>query len=195
MKKVLFLLTAISLLSACSSNFSITKRRYNKGFYIATSHKNEAAPQHKSDKKVQPVPSNTSVETVIVKAETTAPENSAPTSPATKNATVNKLSKIAPIAKTVIATRNKVAPIKHTTTASIDIPKNKAITTSNHQNRAADTNTILLVILAILIPCLAVYLKDDKISTLFWITLVLQILLVTWVVAMVLAILHVMGKL
>jgi len=44
------------------------------------------------------------------------------------------------------------------------------------EGREADTNTILLVILAVLLPPLAVYLHQGEINTKFWITLILWVL-------------------
>lgn len=41
---------------------------------------------------------------------------------------------------------------------------------------STDTNTLLLVILAILLPPLAVYLHEDAINTKFWIDLILTLL-------------------
>ena len=44
------------------------------------------------------------------------------------------------------------------------------------EGKETDTNTILLVILAILLPPLAVYLHQGEINTKFWITLILWLL-------------------
>lgn len=76
---------------------------------------------------------------------------------------------------------------------------------SDATNGGADTNTILLVILAILLPPLAVYLKDGSASTLFWITLILCLIgggpffgwyggyfFGLWGIAMILALLRVL---
>ena len=52
---------------------------------------------------------------------------------------------------------------------------------SKEQGYEADTNTILLVILAILLPPLAVYLHQGEINTKFWIALILWLL--GWAVA------------
>ena len=52
---------------------------------------------------------------------------------------------------------------------------------SQEQGYEADTNTILLVILAILLPPLAVYLHEGEINTKFWIALILWLL--GWAVA------------
>ncbi|MBY0481930.1 MAG: YqaE/Pmp3 family membrane protein [Chitinophagaceae bacterium] len=43
-------------------------------------------------------------------------------------------------------------------------------------NEDADTNTVLLAILAILLPPLAVYLHEKTINTKFWISLILSLL-------------------
>lgn len=58
--------------------------------------------------------------------------------------------------------------------------------------RAADTNTILLVILAILLPPLAVFLYEEAITTKFWISLLLTLLL--FVPGIIYAILVVTGN-
>ena len=47
---------------------------------------------------------------------------------------------------------------------------------SKEQGYEADTNTILLVILAFLLPPLAVYLHQGEINSKFWITLILWLL-------------------
>jgi uncharacterized membrane protein YqaE (UPF0057 family) len=195
MKKALLLLTAITFLASCSGHFSISKRRYNKGFYIASAHKNAPKPQQNSEKKAQPVPANASVESMIVKDDSNVAIATESSSPAKTEHTINKFERIATITKTVIGAKNKITPINHSLSTSIDLPKAKTIAKSHHQNKIAETNTLLLVILAILVPCLAVYLKDDSLSKLFWITLILQVIVVTWIIAMVLAILHILGKL
>jgi uncharacterized membrane protein YqaE (UPF0057 family) len=59
------------------------------------------------------------------------------------------------------------------------------------QGKDADTNTILLVILAILLPPLAVYLHQNAINTKFWISLVLTLLF--WVPGVIYALLVVLG--
>ncbi len=45
-----------------------------------------------------------------------------------------------------------------------------------NKNSGGDTNTILLCILAILLPPLAVYLKEGEINSKFWISLLLTLL-------------------
>ena len=55
----------------------------------------------------------------------------------------------------------------------------------------ADTNTLLLVILAILLPPLAVYLHQGEINNKFWISLILTILF--WIPGVIYALVVVLG--
>lgn len=55
----------------------------------------------------------------------------------------------------------------------------------------ADENTILLVVLAIIIPPLAVYLHQGEINTKFWISLILTLLL--WLPGAIYSLLVVLG--
>ncbi|RTL61077.1 MAG: YqaE/Pmp3 family membrane protein [Sphingobacteriales bacterium] len=56
----------------------------------------------------------------------------------------------------------------------------------------ADTNTLLLVILAILLPPLAVYLHEGQINTKFWISLLLTILF--WIPGVIYALIVILGN-
>jgi uncharacterized membrane protein YqaE (UPF0057 family) len=56
----------------------------------------------------------------------------------------------------------------------------------------ADTNTILLCILAILLPPLAIYLKEGEINAKFWIGLLLTLLI--WLPGVIYALLVVLGN-
>jgi uncharacterized membrane protein YqaE (UPF0057 family) len=55
----------------------------------------------------------------------------------------------------------------------------------------ADTNTLLLVILAILLPPLAVYLHQGEINTKFWISLILTLLF--WLPGVIYALIVILG--
>lgn len=59
------------------------------------------------------------------------------------------------------------------------------------EGRVEDERTILLVILAILLPPLAVYLYENAITTKFWISLILTLLF--WVPGIIYALLVVLG--
>src|SRR6476469_3631574 len=56
----------------------------------------------------------------------------------------------------------------------------------------SDTNTILLVILAILLPPLAVYLYEGEINTRFWISIILTLLF--WIPGVIYALILILGK-
>lgn len=57
--------------------------------------------------------------------------------------------------------------------------------------RQADTNTLLLVILAILLPPLAVYLHEGAINNRFWISLLLTLLF--WIPGVIYALIIILG--
>lgn len=57
--------------------------------------------------------------------------------------------------------------------------------------KAADTNTLLLVILAILLPPLAVYLHQGEINSKFWISLLLTLLF--WLPGVIYALIVILG--
>jgi uncharacterized membrane protein YqaE (UPF0057 family) len=56
--------------------------------------------------------------------------------------------------------------------------------------RAAETDQVLLVILAILLPPLAVYLKEGEVNSRFWISLILTLLF--WIPGVIFALLVVL---
>ncbi|MBK8951678.1 MAG: YqaE/Pmp3 family membrane protein [Chitinophagaceae bacterium] len=58
--------------------------------------------------------------------------------------------------------------------------------------KEADTNTLLLVILAILLPPLAVYLYEGEINNRFWISLLLTVL--GWLPGIIYAMVLILGK-
>lgn len=58
--------------------------------------------------------------------------------------------------------------------------------------RASDDQTVLLVILSILLPPLAVYLKEDEINSKFWIDLILT--LIFWIPGVIYALLVVFDE-
>ncbi|OIR05747.1 proteolipid membrane potential modulator [mine drainage metagenome] len=59
------------------------------------------------------------------------------------------------------------------------------------QGGEASTNTILLVILAVLLPPLAVYLHENELNTKFWISLILTLLL--WLPGLIYALIVILG--
>jgi uncharacterized membrane protein YqaE (UPF0057 family) len=68
----------------------------------------------------------------------------------------------------------------------------RAFKAAKKAGRETDTNTILLVILAILLPPLAVYLHQGEINTKFWISLLLTLLF--WLPGVVYALIVILGN-
>lgn len=68
----------------------------------------------------------------------------------------------------------------------------KAFKAERKANNEPSTNTLLLVILAILLPPLAVYLHQGEINSKFWISLLLTLLF--WVPGVIYALIVVLGK-
>ncbi|XVJ68054.1 MAG: YqaE/Pmp3 family membrane protein [Lacibacter sp.] len=60
------------------------------------------------------------------------------------------------------------------------------------KNGAADTDTLLLVILAILLPPLAIYLHQGEINNKFWIGLILTLL--GWLPGIIYALIVILGN-
>lgn len=68
----------------------------------------------------------------------------------------------------------------------------KAFKAAQKSGKDSDTNTLLLVILAILLPPLAVYLYEGEINTRFWISLILTLLF--WLPGIIYALVIILGK-
>ncbi|HEX4875103.1 MAG TPA: YqaE/Pmp3 family membrane protein [Chitinophagaceae bacterium] len=68
----------------------------------------------------------------------------------------------------------------------------RAFKAAKKAGKEADTNTLLLVILAILLPPLAVYLHQGEINNKFWISLLLTILF--WVPGVIYALIVILGN-
>lgn len=68
----------------------------------------------------------------------------------------------------------------------------KAFNAAKKAGKEADTNTLLLVILAILLPPLAVYLHQGEINNKFWISLLLTLLF--WLPGVIYALIVILGN-
>lgn len=68
----------------------------------------------------------------------------------------------------------------------------RAFKAAKKAGKEADTNTLLLVILAILLPPLAVYLHQGEINNKFWISLLLTLLF--WVPGVIYALIVILGN-
>lgn len=175
------ILIAVSMFSC--NVLDITKRRYNNGFYVS---KSSFKKQSNSVSAVTETISKESNEQLEI-------ANSAllPVSLEVEN-TKNELSTSSPIAfaskdesKGVEEVKN--APLFKTKSSKASINRlqekeakilNKIAKKNTQGASDADVQLVLLVVLAILLPPIAVYLKRG-IDTLFWITLLLFLLAVS----------------
>lgn len=201
-KKIILLLTGIALLASCSSKFSLQKRKYNKGYYLAISkHKQHSQSNEKAVKNNKPKVQTTANETpdVIVvnsaHSEQSYNENNTPVLATGKievNSSVKKSStKTEPV---ILASAKKAtAPITKKEFKNLVFDLKKA---SRSAKGDSDTNTILLVILCLFpfIALIAMYLKDGKKITLnFWVNLLLHLTVVLWLIFGILVVLDVIN--
>ncbi|MEQ1734176.1 MAG: YqaE/Pmp3 family membrane protein [Bacteroidia bacterium] len=187
MKKIILLssVVASALLLSCSSSINITKKHYSNGYNVSIT-KNETAKPNQTKNEVA-----TTVTTATVVAEeqanVVAENNVVATTVSinTEEGTVN-----APEfteTKTLIA--SNYTPVK-TTTSIVKkmsaVKKIRSLKNTMAVGGGGDVSPVVLAILCIIIPPLAVFLKEG-VTTNFWISLLLYVLLVTWIVSTVFA--------
>ena len=178
------------LLSACStsndvvSGNGIQKRKYNDGYYISWG---KNYKKNKTNEKVEDV---TSIENLTEKSEVEFSEQSVQLA---LNSETEETFVFVPVVEeneVVIENEIQTAPSNqisnplHVTEKNDRTivrssrkfsPKSMRRTVDNNASTAADTNTILLVILALFIPPLAVFLFEGATGR-FWIDLILALI-------------------
>lgn len=172
------ILSAVIFLSSCSS-VSLSQRRYNKGLHI------EWVTSQKTDKKVE---SNKTQRTaqhseVITLSSlnigTLASNHSQISNPMIDHNFILKQNKINPVKVWKSAKQLKKMTEFNEFASTKVVSKTtflKAKKSFSKSSLLDDTNLILLVILAILIPPLAVYLHEGEINNKFIINLILTLL-------------------
>lgn len=194
MKKLVLLtgIFAIALLTSCSS-LHVEKRHYRNGFYVNLNHNNKptADVKEQAEKPAEtalPVTSETEeIVPVEVAPSVTATDKSVAAIPQTQE----KKSSPAEL------------PAQSLSTDKVSAPQTETKTSEDPANAPADdVELILLVILALLLPPLAVFLVEG-VSKWFWITLILcifgggvflyPVIGGLWLVAMIIALFVVFG--
>nr|MBA3681968.1 hypothetical protein [Bacteroidota bacterium] len=185
--KIILPLLAIIFLSSCANKFSLTKRKYTKGYYFASSASKTSTTKENDHKNlvVKDLPSK--------KTNLSSPE--------TGNEDIKEVT-VATFNKPEASKTNHTVKYKQThkaVTASADHKKDiaskptvKPVTEkqplANKSNASdADTNLIILVILSLfpILALIAIYLHDGKTITLnFWIDLILHFLFLYWLFAL-----------
>lgn len=185
--KIILPLIAIIFLSSCADKFSLTKRKYTKGYYFASS-KNNSSTKNQSENK------NLTVKKLAIK-------NSDITVQPISNPEIISTTNKAPIVVTNTQTKvNSTKYIELNVTASANSKTSFAAKTAikpvadkkenniNTQKKgSADTNLIILVILSLfpILALIAIYLKDGKKITMnFWIDLLLHFIFLYWLFAL-----------
>jgi hypothetical protein len=173
LQKFILFISATLLLSACSSNFGLMKRRYSKGYYVSSARHHQAEKHAVETKKSLVKQQPEAVETIVVNAPAqilnmapaAAPEQimASPAAPSKKAARPTiasvKIEKKVDAASTLQALQK---PVKQ--------EKNLEKTSD------ADTKLIIMVILSLFpfINLIAIYMHDNDITLNFWITLLLD---------------------
>lgn len=185
--KLLLPLIAIIFLSSCANKFSLTKRKYTKGYYFASSANKSSNAKENTHKKL-------TVNNIPAKKAAL---------PLTETAN-------AEVKETAVVTFNKPQAsktqntIQHKTThknvtASAEHKKNSAVKpsikpvadkkpfASNAKKGSSDVNLIIMIIFSFfpILALIAIYLHDGKsITTNFWIDLILHFILLYWLFAL-----------
>jgi hypothetical protein len=188
--KIILPLIAIIFLSSCANKFSLTKRKYTKGYYFASSKNNSSSKSevdHKNgvvknlqtkkvDLVVEPISNPEIISTnnnqPIIIANTPIKTN------VNKHAGSNLTASADP--KNNIAVKTAIKPVAN---------KKDNVTNSQNKGGDADLNLVIMVILCLFpfINLIPVYLHDGKKFTLnFLITLLLDF---TWILGVIYALL------
>ncbi|MFN8231483.1 MAG: hypothetical protein U0V03_11230 [Bacteroidia bacterium] len=175
MKKIIALLSITLFITSCSNKFSLQKRKYNKGFYFATSNSKNNETNTGKIKASKLVTKTHDLGNVVSKSpEITENINEVSTNNFTTSNAAKKINRTkinTPAQNLLIANNTNNLVFGQNTVKNLEYNKTKSA-------RASDTNLIVLIILSIFpILCLiAVFLKDGKNITLnFWIDLLLHL--------------------
>lgn len=185
--KIILSFIAIIFLSSCANKFSLTKRKYTKGYYFASAGNKTSTTKENEHKNV--VVKNLPAKKTTLSSPETGNEDIKETSVATfytpetskvKNTAKHKATSQPVTAsaepKKDIATKQAVKPVKE-----------KQPFDTKGKKSGSDTELILLIILCIfpILALIAIYLHDGKSITLnFWVDLILHFLFLYWLFAL-----------
>lgn len=187
--KITFSLIAVIFLSSCANKFSLTKRKYTKGYYFASSKNNSSGNNENEHKEVAAKPLNKKNSILQTETASSVEIKEAPLV-AFKNVEmleVKKDGKNSSITNIIASAKTKQQFVSKPIikTVSQKQPLNKEA----QKKGSNDANFVLMVILCLFpfINLIPVYLHDSKKLTLnFIITLILDF---TWVLGVVYALL------
>ena len=178
----LFGLALIIILSSCSSDMLIVKRKYNKGYYVSTGGKvkHQESTQIKDEGKPN--------ENEVVSEEVTGSEEMPITASVDNTPELIQTQNLSRV--TEQSASEQAAPVlskkEQKQQSRLQKKETKRGARSEKKSRTGgdvDSNTILLIILAIIpiLSLVAMYLKDGKQITLnFWVNLLLHFIALWW---------------
>ncbi len=194
LRKIIYPVIALILLSSCANKFSLQKRKYSKGFYFASAKNNSKKDESVkvSHLKAKPV-STTLTDEKIVKTDfipsTETIEPFVKITPGTEK----QFPKLTQSNPAIVASVNKDVIQTEKTFKNVALKsefKNSLIPAKG----SSDTNLIIMIILClfIFINLIPVYLHDGKSITLnFWITLLLDFTFIGGIIFALLVVLDV----
>ena len=186
-------LAAISLLSSCASNFSLTKRRYSNGYQMQLGWfgKEKEQPQTQtSPKKTVDV---TAVEALSAQTQKQLPSHQQPVKASVLD--VRFAPKQLQITAQAVAVQTAEQPDMQQglkPTATFSHAAKKQVKRTLLQQEKMDDNTLLYLIVAFFIPFLGVLLYEREITNHFWISLLLTLLF--WLPGFIYAALVILGE-
>lgn len=198
-KSILLFLSFLVVLTACNTgkNALVMKRKYTKGYYVETKSKKHNVKKQEELAKVEKpeVIKAKPVSTELVNTNATekepvltasnSKENVASTKSAIKANVAEKEFKTAVVSKTL-----------YNVFAKNSLLVSSAAKAKSASGKGSDTDLIIQIILALFpfICLIAIYLHDGKQITMnFWVTLILHITIVLWLVFALLVVLDVIN--
>ncbi len=186
-------LTAISLLSSCASNFSLTKRRYSNGFQVHVGLFGKEKQQQQTaatpNKSVEAFP----VEALNAQKQKQLPYHQKPVKASALDVRFAPKQLQVPARDVVVLAAQQPEmrqSLKPEATFSHAAKKN--VKRALLQQQKMDDNTLLYLIVAFFIPFLGVLLYEGEITNRFWISLLLTILF--WLPGFIYAALVILGE-
>ncbi len=191
-KSFLFVVCAV-ILSSCSSQFSLMKRRYTKGFYVASSKKNTSV-KHETDSKTavaHSLPVAQEQVPAIAVNTLVKEQNDAPVTMVKAQGTSHSSSKVKDTNKPLQASATKKEVKEPAGFKSLQI--SKAPFAAKAAKERSDGELIVMVILCFFwfLNLIAVYMHDDDITLNFWITLLLDFTLIGGIIFSLLVVLDI----
>lgn len=199
MKKIFYLFALAGLiLGSCQAKYTIAKRKYNKGFYIAKSGKKQNPDKNESTSlasikadKITTTPDHFEKEIVTESVIQTSYSNEFLASNSNTQVNSVKIKNNSFNNSSIVASSNETHNIKGYEFKNIEKKFN-----AQASKKGDGGNTVLLVILSLfpILALIAVYIKDGKSVTMnFWIDLLLHFTIIGYAIFAILVVLDVVN--